>query len=66
MTALPVLVVPCFDKEFVIETNASSEDVGIVLMQKGGPVAYISQTFSEQAKKKSMYEMELMAIVLTI
>ena len=66
MTALLVLAVPCFDKEFTIETNASSKDVGVVLMQKGRLMAYISQMLSKQAKKKSMYGIKLMAIVLTI
>ena len=49
MTSLLVLVVPCFNKEFVINTDASGKRLGAVLMQEGKPMAYMSQTLSDRA-----------------
>lgn len=66
MTSLPVLVVPNFDEEFMIETDASGKGIGAVLMQKGRPIAYMSQTLSDRSQRKSVYEKELMAIVVAI
>ena len=66
MTSLSVLVVPCFDKDFVIETDASGKGLGAVLMQEGKLVAYMSHTLSNRAQKKSVYERKLVAIVLAV
>ena len=66
MTEVPVLALPDFSKSFIIETDASGNGLGTVLTQREGPIAYFSQVLSDRARLKSVYERELMAIVLVV
>ncbi|KAG9453182.1 hypothetical protein H6P81_006086 [Aristolochia fimbriata] len=66
VTSVPVLALPDFSKTFVIEANASGSGLGAVLMQDSRPITYISQALSERGRAKSVYERELMAIVLAV
>lgn len=65
MVTLPVLALPDFSLPFTIETYASKTRFGAVLIQRQRPIAYSSHTLSSQASK-SVYERELMAIVLVV
>lgn len=66
MVTLPTLALPDFNVPFVIETDTSGTDLGAVITQKQRPIAYFNQQLSPQARLKSVYERELMAIVLAI
>lgn len=61
-----MLAPPNFDQRFVIETDTSWVGLGVVLMQDQQPIAYFSQALSLRAQNKSIYERELMAVVLSV
>lgn len=63
---VPIVVLPDFIEEFVVETNASGIGVGVLLSQRGKPIAFYSHAIVGRARYKSVYERELMAIILAI
>lgn len=66
VTSSPVLAMPDFSKEFIVETDASKSGVGAVLMQQNQPLAFFSKATGDPALSRSAYENELMALVLAI
>ena len=66
MTTLPVLALTDWNLSFIIETDAFGIPVGAVLSQNGHPIAFFSQKLLSKAQTKSIYERELMAVVLSI
>ena len=59
----PILVVVNPRKPFVVETDASANVVGAVLLQDGRPVAFESKKLNSAQRNYSAYERELYAIV---
>lgn len=66
MSLSPLLALPNFEAEFVIEIDTCEEGVGAVLMQEGRPSAYMSKTSSDRHRLLSVYKEKMLAIVMAI
>jgi hypothetical protein len=66
LTIVPVLALPDFNKQFVIETYACNVWIGIVLMQEGHPIVYLSQSLNCTNQGCPAYEKECLAILLAV
>lgn len=80
MCCSPVLTQPNFNKQFFLQTDASTYGVGAVLSQKGKtspalakhlkpvthPTAYYSATFTPTECNYDIYEHELLAIIKSL
>jgi hypothetical protein len=53
-----VLALPDFSNNFTLKTDASELGVGVVLMQQGHPIAFISKALGPRSKGLSTYEKE--------
>lgn len=56
LSSAPVLALPDFSKQFVVETDACDTGVGAVLMQDGHPLAYVSKSLGPRNQTLSVYE----------
>ena len=66
LTSPPILRLPDFTQQFVIECDASGTGVGAILSQQNQPVAYFSEALKGSALALSTYEKEMLAIVKAI
>ncbi|KAA3461561.1 peroxidase 64 [Gossypium australe] len=60
----PVLVLPNFHEPFCVETNVSGQGVGAVLQQNGRLVAFFSKALGVKYQAMSIYEKEMLAVLL--
>ncbi|WMV54372.1 hypothetical protein MTR67_047757, partial [Solanum verrucosum] len=63
MSNAPVLALPDYTKEFIVETDASLTGIGAVLMQGSRPIAYFSKVLAPRHRGKSIYEKEYTALL---
>jgi hypothetical protein len=61
-----VLRLPDFTLTFVVECDASSTSLGVVLMQEGHPIAFLNKALKGQALHLSTYEKELLSLVTAV
>lgn len=66
VSSTPVLRLPDFSIPFFPETNASSIGMGVVLTQKGHPIAFFSKAFSPKLLQASTYVRELATITVAV
>ncbi|XP_017233152.1 uncharacterized protein LOC108207202 [Daucus carota subsp. sativus] len=66
LSKAPVLEMPNFDLPFVVETDACATGMGAVLMQQGKPIFFLSKAFNKKNMGCSVYEKELLALVLAV
>ena len=71
LTSAPLLITPNFDREFIIQCDASNFGVGGVLAQEDDdqvekPIAYFSHKLNRAQKNYSITELECLAAVLCV
>ncbi|XP_055960653.1 transposon Tf2-1 polyprotein [Mercurialis annua] len=66
MTTTPVLALPDFQQDFLVECDASEFGMGAVLQQGDRPIAYFSKPMAARHFKLPAYEKELIALAQAI
>lgn len=66
LTTGPVLQMPEFSKDFVVNSDASGAGFGAMLHQGAGPLAFFSRPFAARHLKLAAYERELIGLVQAV
>ena len=71
LTEAPVLAYPQFDREFLLETDASGEGLGAVLSQEQDdktirPISYASRTLQPHEQNYGISELEALGVVWAV
>lgn len=66
LTSAPVLILPDFSILFVVETDACSVGIRGCVDGEGQPTTYSSKGLSPQQQTLSVYDKELLALVVAV
>ena len=66
LSDVPTIGLPDFSKPFTLETYDSNVGIGAILSQEGRPLAFLSQALAPRHQGLSIYENELMAILIAV
>lgn len=66
LTQAPVLKLPDFTQQFVVQIDACDKGIGAVLLQQGHPISFLSKALEPRAQALSTYEKECLAILLAV
>jgi hypothetical protein len=66
MVSTPVLQLPNFQKQFIVETDACDLGIGAVLMQDQHPLAFLSKPLSATHQQLSIYDKEFLALLMAV
>lgn len=62
----PVLALPDYTKQFVVESDSCDTGIGDVLMQNGHPLAFVSKALGTKNRILFVYEKKYLALLLAI
>ena len=66
MSEVPTLGLLDFSKPFILETDASANVIGVVLVQECRPLAFLSQALAPRHLGLSIYEKELLPVLMIV
>jgi hypothetical protein len=66
MTSTPVLALPDFSQQFIVEIDASDTGLGAVLMQKDRSIPFLNKPLNATNKYLSIYEKEFLALIMAV
>jgi hypothetical protein len=66
LSTRPVLQMPDFSRQFIVDCDASGTGFGAVLHQEEGPLAFFSRPFAAHHSKLAAYERGLIGLVQAV
>jgi hypothetical protein len=63
LCSAPILALLDFNKPFILEADASEKCIGVVPMQEGRPLSFLSKTLGPKAATLPTYDKEALALI---
>jgi hypothetical protein len=63
LCSAPILALPDFTQPFILEADASDKSIGVVLMQQGKPLSFLSKSLGQKSAEITTYDKEAMSII---